>query len=90
MGGCATGEAKITGGHGLLARYVIHMVGPVWSGGGDGEPAMRESCSKTSLKIALDHAVRTIAFPAISTGVFGYPKPESAKLDVGNMIFVVN
>ena len=74
---CPTGEARITGGFDLPARYVIHTVGPVWHGGGRGEAGLLASCHRESLRLAAEHDVRTIAFPAISCGVFGYP-PELA------------
>jgi O-acetyl-ADP-ribose deacetylase (regulator of RNase III) len=73
QGGCPTGEAVITPGFGLPARYIIHTVGPVWHGGGKGEPEQLASCYRRSLALAEEHGVRTIAFPAISTGVYGYP-----------------
>jgi O-acetyl-ADP-ribose deacetylase len=73
LGGCRTGQAKITGGHRLPARYVIHAVGPVWAGGGRGEPDLLASCYRESLALAVAHGVRSIGFPAISCGVFGYP-----------------
>jgi O-acetyl-ADP-ribose deacetylase len=70
---CPTGEARITPGFGLPARHVIHTVGPVWHGGGVGEAKLLASCYRRSLELALENDVRSIAFPAISTGVFGYP-----------------
>jgi O-acetyl-ADP-ribose deacetylase len=73
LGGCRTGEAKLTGGHRLPARYVIHAVGPVWNGGNHGEPELLASCYRSSLALAAEHGVETIAFPAISTGIFRYP-----------------
>lgn len=73
LGGCATGEAKITGGYRLAARYVIHTVGPVWQGGDAGEPEQLESCYSSSLRLAVEHGVATLAFPCISTGAYGYP-----------------
>ncbi len=74
---CPAGEARITGGHRLRARHVIHTVGPVWKGGDDGEPALLASCYRGSLHLAHAHRIGSIAFPAISCGVFGYP-PELA------------
>jgi O-acetyl-ADP-ribose deacetylase (regulator of RNase III) len=73
LGGCATGEAKATGAGRLPARYVVHAVGPVWSGGGAGEPELLASCHTRSVEVADRLGCRSIAFPAISTGVYGYP-----------------
>lgn len=78
--GCETGEAKITGGYRLPARHVIHTVGPVWHGGDDGEAGLLAACYRNSLALARDHGLKTIAFPAISTGVYGYPKAEAAQV----------
>ena len=78
LGGCPTGEARITGGHNLAARHVIHTVGPVWRGGARGEAALLESCYRTALKLAAEHDCRTIAFPAISTGIYGFPADRAA------------
>jgi O-acetyl-ADP-ribose deacetylase (regulator of RNase III) len=85
LGGCATGEARITPGFRLPARYVIHTVGPVWRGGDDGEPALLAACYRNSLALAEQHGVRTIAFPAISCGVFGYPVAAATAIAVGTV-----
>src|SRR5690349_13595867 len=77
LGGCATGEAKITGGYNLPARFVIHTVGPVWHGGHQNEPELLASCYRNSFALALKNGVKTIAFPAISCGVYGYPIAEA-------------
>ena len=82
LGGCPTGEAKITPGFKLPAKWVIHTVGPVWHGGKHNEPTLLAACYRHSLKLALEHGVKTIAFPGISTGVYGYPKNEAAKIAV--------
>src|SRR6267142_2707844 len=78
LGGCATGQAKITRGHRLPAKHVIHTVGPVWNGGASGEPELLASCYRRSLELALAHGIRTIAFPAVSCGVYGYPMERAA------------
>ncbi len=83
LGGCAAGEARITKGYRLKARYVIHTVGPVWRGGRHGEPDLLASCYRESLRLAEAHGVRTIAFPAISCGVYGYPIPDACAIAVG-------
>lgn len=82
LGGCAVGEAKLTRGYCLPARFVIHTVGPVWCGGDDGEAADLASAYANSLRLAEAHGLASIAFPAISTGVFGYPKAAAARIAV--------
>lgn len=82
LGGCSTGQAKITPGFNLPAKFVIHTVGPVWHGGQQGEPELLESCYRESLELALANSVKSIAFPAISTGVYGYPKAEAAQIAI--------
>ena len=82
LGGCPTGEARITRGYRLPARHVIHTVGPIWRGGSQGEPQLLASCYRNSLALAVQHGVRTIAFPAISCGVYGYPLDEAARIAV--------
>lgn len=79
---CPTGEARITPGFALPARHVIHTVGPVWHGGDRGEPSLLASCHRESLRLAAEHGVRTIAFPAISCGVFGYPAECAAPVAI--------
>jgi O-acetyl-ADP-ribose deacetylase (regulator of RNase III) len=82
LGGCAPGEAKITRGYNLPARFVIHTVGPVWSGGKRGEPETLANCYKNSLRLAVENGIRSIAFPAISCGAYRYPIPNAAKIAV--------
>jgi O-acetyl-ADP-ribose deacetylase (regulator of RNase III) len=82
LGGCATGDAKITGGHNLPARHVIHTVGPVWSGGGHNERNLLASCYRRSLELADLHQLKTIAFPAISTGIYRFPADLAADIAV--------
>lgn len=85
LGGCKTGEAKITSGYGLPARYVIHAVGPVWHGGNCNEAELLASCYINSLQIAFERGLKTIAFSAISTGVYGYPKEQAARVAVNTV-----
>ena len=85
IGGCPTGEARITRGYRLPARHVIHTVGPVWHGGTSGEAELLASCYRSSLRLAVDNGVRTIAFPAISCGVYGYPADQAARIAVSEV-----
>lgn len=82
LNGCATGDAKITAGYKLPANYVIHTVGPVWHGGKYGEAEKLESAYKRSLEVAVENNIKTIAFPNISTGVYGFPKEQAAKIAI--------
>ena len=82
LGGCKTGEAKVTSGYNLPARYVIHTVGPVWRGGTDGEPELLAFCYRRSLELANQLKLKSIAFPAISTGIYGFPKQQAATIAV--------
>jgi len=82
LGGCPTGQARITPGFRLPAKFVIHAVGPVWRGGGAGEDALLASCYRESLKLAAAHGVASIAFPAISTGIYGFPAERAAPIAV--------
>lgn len=82
LGGCPTGEAKITKGYRLPARHVIHTVGPVWSGGHHREDESLANCYRNSLALAQQHGLRTIAFPAISTGIYGFPRERAARIAV--------
>jgi len=83
LGGCDTGDAKITKGYGLTAKWVVHTVGPVWQGGGEDEEEKLANCYRRSLALAAGNGVRTIAFPAISTGVYHFPKQRAADIAVG-------
>jgi O-acetyl-ADP-ribose deacetylase (regulator of RNase III) len=85
LGGCHTGDAKPTRGHRLPAKHVIHTVGPVWHGGGSGEAALLASCYRRSLEVARDVGARTVAFPAISTGIYGYPLEPAARIAVATV-----
>ncbi len=85
LGGCPTGSAKITKGYRLPARYVIHAVGPVYRGGNSGEPGLLAGCYRTAIQLAADHDLRTIAFPAISCGVYGYPLDQAARIALGTV-----
>ena len=82
LGGCATGDAKITGAGRLPARHVIHAVGPVWHGGSEGEPELLASCYRRAIELAAEHGCTRVAFPAISTGVYGYPLDEGARVAI--------
>ena len=83
LGGCETGSAKITGGYRLTAKHVIHAVGPVWHGGGSDEEALLAGCYRSALDLAAAHALASIAYPAISTGVYGFPADLAARIAVG-------
>lgn len=82
LNGCETGQAKITKGYNLPAKYVIHTVGPVWYGGEQGEPQLLADAYRNSLRLAEEHNLKSVAFPAISTGVYGYPKEEAAHIAI--------
>lgn len=85
LGGCKTGFAKITKGYNLPAKYVIHAVGPIWRGGGKGEPKLLASCYLSSLKLAEKYKLKSIAFPAISCGIFGYPISQAATIAINEV-----
>ena len=85
LGGCRTGDAKVTPGFRLPARWVIHVVGPVWHGGGRGESELLESCYRRALEVADDLGARSVAFPAISTGAYGYPHELAARIAVDTL-----
>lgn len=83
LGGCETGRAKITSGYGLPARWVIHTVGPVWRGGGEREEELLASCYRSCLAIAREKAIRSVAFPSVSTGVYGFPIEKACRIALG-------
>ena len=85
LGGCKTGDAKITGGHNLPAKFVIHAVGPVWRGGNGGESDLLASCYRRSLELAVEHDLSSVAFPAISTGAYGFPFEAAAEIAVATV-----
>jgi O-acetyl-ADP-ribose deacetylase (regulator of RNase III) len=85
LNGCETGRAKITGGYDLPAKHVIHTVGPIWRGGGRGEAELLASCYRECMALAKAHGLRTLAFPAISCGVYGYPLDRAARIAVGTV-----
>ena len=86
LSGCPTGGARITAGYGLRARFVIHTVGPVWHGGTDNEAELLASCYRNCMRLANENGLRTIAFPAISTGIFGYPVEQASSIAVSEII----
>jgi O-acetyl-ADP-ribose deacetylase len=90
LGGCPTGFAKITRGYALPARHVIHAVGPVWRGGQSDEEELLASCYRTALALAADHGLRSIAFPAISTGIYAFPADRAARIAVGTVVSEVS
>ncbi len=85
LGGCKTGQAKLTGGYRLPAKFIIHTVGPVWRGGQNQEPELLQACYRASIKIASDNALRSLAFPSISTGIFGFPIEQAATIAVSTV-----
>lgn len=89
LGGCVTGDAKITGGHALPARHVIHTVGPVWQGGRHREPLLLRSCYRRCFAVAGEHGLESIAFPAISCGVYGYPLAQATAIALGEAMLAL-
>jgi len=85
LGGCDTGEAKLTHGYRLPARFIIHTVGPVWRSGGQGEPQLLASCYRNALRLAADNGLSSLAFPSISTGIYGYPLDLAARIAVATV-----
>jgi O-acetyl-ADP-ribose deacetylase (regulator of RNase III) len=90
LNGCKTGDAKITNGYNLPAKYVIHTVGPIWNGGDHNEDKLLTSCYFSSLKLAVENKIQTIAFPAISTGVYGFPSERAARIAVKTVLDFLN
>lgn len=86
LGGCATGQAKLTGGYRLPAHFVLHTPGPVWNGGGEGEESLLKSCYESCLKLAAENGCKTVAFPSISTGIYGFPLEKAAPIAVGTIL----
>jgi O-acetyl-ADP-ribose deacetylase (regulator of RNase III) len=89
VGGCPTGEARLTPGFGLPARYVIHSVGPIWHGGASGEDTLLASAYKSALRLAREYSLRSVAFPAISTGTYRFPPERAARIAVGSVTQVL-
>lgn len=85
IGGCPTGDCRLSGGYRLPAPWIIHCVGPVWCGGGSGEERLLESCYRSALGLARRHGIRSLAFSAISTGIYGFPKARAAEIAVGTI-----
>lgn len=90
LGGCETGEAKISGGYNLPAKHVIHAVGPVWHGGKSNEDQLLANCYRNSLRIAAENGLRTVAFPSISTGIYGFPIERASRIALGEIIEFLN